>query len=226
MSDRPKCPLSYWHERKSPEPCTSVDQYSRAKHLGHEPFPPFVEGVMIRPSLRTQARTSRAHSTDTEAQTAPTGQARRFSTNIFALEGGPDIARTPAVEQSQGASRRDLNYLTCPSYALGNLRARVVHLGRSQARATPWASYEPELCTSVTYKPELCTSAAHKPELQGISCRPFELNPRALSTQSCPTSPLETTAGELAHTGQNQPCPLNRHGGTDRAYWAGTKIFH
>ncbi|RRT47969.1 hypothetical protein B296_00006594 [Ensete ventricosum] len=36
----------------------------------------------------------------------------------------------------------------------------------------------------------------------------------------------ETTAGELAHTGQNQPYPLSRHGGTDRAYWASTKIFH
>ncbi|RRT46012.1 hypothetical protein B296_00013188 [Ensete ventricosum] len=36
----------------------------------------------------------------------------------------------------------------------------------------------------------------------------------------------ETTTGELAHTGQNQLCPLSRHGGTDRAYWAGTKIFH
>ncbi|RWW56582.1 hypothetical protein BHE74_00036691 [Ensete ventricosum] len=220
MSDRPKCPLSYWHERKSPEPCTSVDQYSRAKHLGHEPFPPFVEGVMIRPSLRTQARTSRAHSTDTEAQTAPTGQARRFSTNIFALEGGPDIARTPAVEQSQGASRRDLNYLTCPSYALGNLRARVVHLGRSQARATPWASYELELCTS----------AAHKPELQGISCRPFELNPRALSTQSCPHFSARDDCGRAsAHrpepavptqqTRRHRPRLLGRHEDFPLTFW-------
>ncbi|RWV77020.1 hypothetical protein GW17_00062211 [Ensete ventricosum] len=43
------------------------------------------------------------------------------------------------------------------------------------------------------------------------------------STQLCSTSSLlETTAGELAHTGHNQSCPLSRHGGTDRAYWAGT----
>ncbi|RZR98973.1 hypothetical protein BHM03_00028436 [Ensete ventricosum] len=30
----------------------------------------------------------------------------------------------------------------------------------------PWASHEPELCTSATYEPELCISATHKPELR------------------------------------------------------------
>ncbi|RZS06227.1 hypothetical protein BHM03_00036855 [Ensete ventricosum] len=39
--------------------------------------------------VRTRARTSRAHSADTEAQTAPSGQARKFFINILALEGGP-----------------------------------------------------------------------------------------------------------------------------------------
>ncbi|RWW04168.1 hypothetical protein GW17_00032626 [Ensete ventricosum] len=32
--------------------------------------------------------------------------------------------------------------------------------------------------------------------------------------------------GELAHMGQNQPCPLSRHGGIDCAFWAGMKIFY
>ncbi|RRT63832.1 hypothetical protein B296_00007361 [Ensete ventricosum] len=40
-------------------------------------------------SGRTWAKTNRAHSADTEAQTVPTRQAQRFSTNILMLEGGP-----------------------------------------------------------------------------------------------------------------------------------------
>ncbi|RRT70690.1 hypothetical protein B296_00001753 [Ensete ventricosum] len=60
--------------------------------------------------------------------------------------------------------------------------------------------------------------SAIDPSSNASSRRPAELNSRAPSTQPCPTSPLEATAGELAHTGQNQPCPLNRHRGTDRAY--------
>ncbi|RZR95658.1 hypothetical protein BHM03_00024528 [Ensete ventricosum] len=47
------------------------------------------DGVEKYDSMRTRARTSRAHSADTEAQTAPTGHAQRFSTIILELEGGP-----------------------------------------------------------------------------------------------------------------------------------------
>ncbi|RWW11341.1 hypothetical protein GW17_00025052 [Ensete ventricosum] len=46
--------------------------------------------------LAHTVRTSDAYSTDTEAQTAPIGQARRFSTNILALEGGPMLQERPS----------------------------------------------------------------------------------------------------------------------------------
>ncbi|RRT68953.1 hypothetical protein B296_00009052 [Ensete ventricosum] len=151
--------------------------------------------------IRTRAKTNRAHSTDTEAQTMPTWRTRKISTNILALEGGPDVARTPTVKQSQGASRKDLNYPTCPRARRASLmRALVVHLGRSQAQATPWANYEPELHTSATYEPKLCTSVAHKPELRlgqltspSVTHKP-KLRLRQVTSPSCAPRPLTSSS--------------------------------
>ncbi|RWW46209.1 hypothetical protein BHE74_00047878 [Ensete ventricosum] len=72
-----------------------------------------------------------------------------------------------------------------PSYALGHLRAQVVHLGHSQALAMPWASYELELCTSATYELELCTLVAHKPELRLGQVTSPSYAPRLLTSPSC-----------------------------------------
>ncbi|RRT57728.1 hypothetical protein B296_00012871 [Ensete ventricosum] len=46
------------------------------------------DGVEKYNDMRTRARTSSVYLADTEAQTAPTEQARRFSTIILALKGG------------------------------------------------------------------------------------------------------------------------------------------
>ncbi|RRT38267.1 hypothetical protein B296_00041702 [Ensete ventricosum] len=100
--------------------------------------------------------------------------------------------------------------LTSPSYALGKLRARVVHLdhlrarvvhfGRSQARATSWASYKPELCTSATYKLKLRTSAAHKLELRLGQLRSPSYAPRPLTRPSCAPRPLTSPSYALCKT--------------------------
>ncbi|RZS04341.1 hypothetical protein BHM03_00034666 [Ensete ventricosum] len=59
--------------------------------------------------LAHTVRTSGAYSTDTEAQTVPIGQARRFSTNILALEGGPMLQECPSGN-SNAEHHMELNH--------------------------------------------------------------------------------------------------------------------